>query len=67
MEYSLLFKCPKCRWWIAGTHRSEPTLSQQQVSEVAFNLECGTSGCGWKGQLSGREGTQPPDRLPGSR
>ena len=55
-ETNLIFKCPKCTWWIAGTHISPEPLTKLQVDEQMFDLKCKEQGCGWSGQLDGREG-----------
>jgi hypothetical protein len=55
-ETNLIFKCPKCTWWIAGTHISPEPLTKLQVDEQMFDLKCEEEGCGWSGQQAGREG-----------
>ena len=51
-----IFKCPKCSWWITGSHISPAPLTKLEVDEQMFNLKCRGQGCGWSGQLAGREG-----------
>jgi len=59
-ETNLIFKCPKCTWWIAGTYISPEPLTKLQVDEQMFDLKCEEPGCGWSGQLAGREGRPAP-------
>jgi hypothetical protein len=54
-DATLLFRCPKCYWWIVGTHTSPEPLSEVQLQQKTFDLRCPAPGCGWTGQLSGRD------------
>jgi hypothetical protein len=56
-EANLIFKCPKCTWWIAGTAVSPEPLTKFQMDEQMFDLKCRADDCGWSGQLAGRQGT----------
>jgi len=49
VEKTLLFKCPKCRWWIGGSHFSEESIEAAKLAEIMFNLKCASPGCGWTG------------------
>jgi hypothetical protein len=65
VENILLFQCPKCRWWIAGTHSSEEPIEGAKLNEIMFKLKCVAPLCGWKGKLAGREGvsaSRPPSQ-----
>jgi len=59
-DANLMFKCPKCTWWIAGTHISPEPLTKLQVDEQMFDLKCAEQDCDWLGQLAGREGSPAP-------
>jgi hypothetical protein len=39
-EANLIFKCPKCTWWIAGIHISPGSLTKLQMNEQMFDLNC---------------------------
>lgn len=56
----LIFKCPRCTWWIAGNHISPEPLTKLQVDEQMFDLKCVAQDCGWSGQLAGCEGRPAP-------
>ncbi len=50
---ALLFKCPKCKWWMGAIKPAE-LLTTQQLHEATVDLKC-TPDCGWEGRLTGRD------------
>lgn len=54
-DYTLLFACPKCRWWIGGNHSSKEPIPPEKLAETTFDLKCEVAECGWTGQLLGSQ------------
>jgi hypothetical protein len=57
-DYGLMFRCPKCGWWIVGQHSPEQSVSRETLDQTRFDLKCSFKDCGWIGQLSGSEAQQ---------
>jgi hypothetical protein len=62
-DVTLMFRCPKCGWWIVGTHTVPNLLSKEQLLEESFPLRCPARDCGWKGQLKGRDASPLPGKF----
>jgi hypothetical protein len=50
---TLLFKCPKCLWWI-GAAKPAAYLTKDELHETTFDLKCHAE-CGWEGRLTRRD------------
>lgn len=62
-DYDLMFRCPKCGWWIVEPRRvdqvvNRETLDRETLKETMFDLKCSFKDCGWTGQLRGSQAKQ---------
>ena len=57
-DYGLMFRCPKCGWWIVGQHSPQQSVSRETLDQTRFDLKCSFKDCGWIGQLSGTQAQQ---------
>ncbi|MCU1239299.1 MAG: hypothetical protein JWO71_25 [Candidatus Acidoferrum typicum] len=54
-SYTLLFKCPKCDWWITSSVSSPVPIRAEELNEKIFKLECPSNDCDWTGSLVGHD------------
>ena len=39
-DYDLLFKCPRCGWWAAGSHHAETSLTDERLDGAIVEVKC---------------------------
>jgi len=61
--YRLLFRCPRCGWWVGGSHCSDDEMTRKELDSVDFDLRCIAAECGWTGRLSGKHAIERPEHL----